>query len=269
MAERSDLELLRAAQGGDERAIDELLGRHEKRVYRFGLRMCGNEEDAKEVLQETLLTAFREVHNFRAEARLSTWLYQIARSHCSRALRRRAGAPDEHLPLDTEDAKSVPMPDHAPDDASHARRIGEMLEVAIKALPEKLREALILRDVEGLTAEEAAAAAGIEVAALKSRLHRARMQVREHLAALLGDFGGADGPGCPELAEELHAYAAQDIDQATCIRIEAHLASCPNCAAACEQLKRAVSLCRRIPGDEVPAPVRSAVRHALLRAIQA
>lgn len=266
MAKKSELELLEAAQRGDEQAIDELLARHEKRVYRFGLRMCGNEEDAKEVLQETLLTAFREVHNFRAEAQLSTWLYQIARSHCSRATRRRAGAPEEHLPLDADDVRKLPLPERGPDDASHARQLGEVLEVAIRALPEKLREALILRDVEGLSANEAAAAAGIEVAALKSRLHRARLQMREHLAALLGETAGEGGGGCPELAAELHDYAAEDIDQAACIRLEAHLDGCPNCAAACEDLKRTVSLCRRIPGDEVPAPVRSAVRHALVRA---
>lgn len=266
MAGKSDRELLDAARGGDEQAVDELLGRHETKVYRFGLRMCGNEEDAREVLQETLLTAFREVHAFRAEAELSTWLYQIARSHCSRAMRKRAGAPDELLPLDSADANAVPTKGPTPDDASHAKQIGQLLEIAIRALPEKLREALVLRDVEGLTAEAAAAAAGVEVAALKSRLHRARLQVRQHLAALLGESTADGARGCADLAAELEAYAAQEIDQAACIRLEAHLESCADCAAACDDLKRTVSLCRRIPGDEVPAPVRSAVRHALRRA---
>jgi RNA polymerase sigma-70 factor (ECF subfamily) len=103
---------------------------------------------------------------------------------------------------------------------------------------------------------------GIEVGALKSRLHRARAQLRAELAALLGDAEVGPAP-CPELAQELTAYAAAEIDQATCVRIEDHLSRCPRCAGACETLKRTVSLCRRIPGDDVPAPVRTALRHAI------
>ena len=91
MAAIPDVELLRAAQTGDEAALDELLARHEKQVFRFGLRMCGSEEDARDVLQETLVAAFQGLPNFRGDADISTWLYQIARSFCSKARRRRAG----------------------------------------------------------------------------------------------------------------------------------------------------------------------------------
>jgi RNA polymerase sigma-70 factor (ECF subfamily) len=132
----------------------------------------------------------------------------------------------------------------------------------MSALPAAYREAVILRDVEGLSAEEAAAVAGVEVAALKSRLHRGRVELRNHLGALLGDEACGPAP-CPELAQELSAYVTADIDQAACAQVEAHLARCPRCAGACEALQRTVSLCRRIPGDEVPPPVRSAVRRAL------
>jgi RNA polymerase sigma-70 factor, ECF subfamily len=183
MSTRTDEQLLEAARSGDDKAVDELLARHEKQVYRFGLRMCGSEEDAKEVLQETLLAAFRGLHAFRGDAQLSTWLYQVARTHCLRLHRRRAGAPEEFQPLDS--ATQVAAADAAPDMVSHARQMGEMLQAAILALPEARREVLILRDVEGLTAEEAARVVGIEVRALKSRLHRARLQLREHLSTLM------------------------------------------------------------------------------------
>jgi RNA polymerase sigma-70 factor (ECF subfamily) len=137
--------------------------------------------------------------------------------------------------------------------------------MAIAALPEEHREAVVLRDVEGLSAEEAAAVVGIEVAALKSRLHRARIELRTGLATLLGEHNEMSGPApCPELAQELSSYAASEIDQATCRKIEEHMAKCPRCSSACEALKRTVSLCRRIPGDAVPAPVRAAVRRAIL-----
>jgi RNA polymerase sigma-70 factor (ECF subfamily) len=267
MSTRTDAQLIEAARSGDDKALDELLGRHEKQVYRFGLRMCGSEEDAKEVLQETLLAAFRGIHAFRGDAQLSTWLYMVARTHCLRLRRRSAGAPEEFQPLDSPAATAVAAADATPDMVSHARHMGEVLQAAILTLPEAQREVLILRDVEGLTAEEAAQVVGIEVGALKSRLHRARLQLREHLSLLLGEGTQAEAQACPELAKELAAFAAQEVDQATCVRLEDHLSRCPHCAQACDSLKRTVSLCRRIPGDEVPASVRTAVRQALSRAL--
>ncbi|MCY1077838.1 sigma-70 family RNA polymerase sigma factor [Archangium lansingense] len=269
MSTRTDEQLMEAARSGDDKAVDELLARHEKQVYRFGLRMCGSEEDAKEVLQETLLAAFRGIHAFRGDAALSTWLFQVARTHCLRLRRPRAGAPEEFQPLDSPAATDVAAADATPDMASHARQMGEMLQAAILALPEAQREVLILRDVEGLSAEEAAQVVGIEVRALKSRLHRARLQLRENLSTLMGESAQGGSEGCSELAQELSEFAAQDVDQATCVRLEDHLSRCPRCAAACDSLKRTVSLCRRIPGDAVPAPVRAAVRQALSRALPA
>ena len=251
----SETELIAAARTGDRRAVDELLARYERPIYRFGLRMCGDEESAREVLQETMLAAFKNLGGFRAEASLSTWLYQIARSFCIK--QRRGVRPAE--PLDAELADRAP----GPDVQAHARQIGEALAAAIATLPPDQREVLVLRDVEGLSAPEAAEIVGIEVGALKSRLHRARMALRAQLAGAVG--GG--GEACPELAQELTAYAASEIDQATCEKIEQHLAGCPRCTGACDALKRTVSLCKSIPGDAVPAPVRTAVRGAIRDAI--
>jgi RNA polymerase sigma-70 factor (ECF subfamily) len=251
---RSDPELLDAIRGGERAALEELLERYEPTIYRFGLRMCGSEDAARDVLQETLLAAFRNLPSFRGEASLSTWLYQIARSFCIKG--RRHVRPSQTLD------EAVPSSGPTPDASRHAQEVGQALSAAIAALPDESREAIVLRDVEGLSAEEAAEIAGIEVGALKSRLHRARMQLRSELAALLDERDSAPAP-CPELAQELSAYAASEIDQATCAKIEEHMARCPRCAGACDALKRSVSLCRRIPGDEVPAAVRTAVRHAL------
>lgn len=250
-----DAALIAAAQAGDRRAIDELLARYEQPIYRFGLRMCGDEESAREVLQETLLAAFRNLPGFRGEAALSTWLYQIARSFCIK--QRRGVRPSAPLEAD------VPAQTPAPDAQVHAHQIGQALAEAIGSLPPDQREALVLRDVEGLSAQEAADVVGIEVGALKSRLHRARMALRTRLA----DVVAAAPEPCPELAHELSAYAASEIDQATCVKIEQHLATCPRCTGACHALQRTVSLCRSIPGDAVPAPVRAAVRGAILDAI--
>lgn len=251
----SDGALIAAAQAGDRRAVDELLARYEQRIYRFGLRMCGDEESAREVLQETLIAAFRNLPGFRGQASLSTWLYQIARSFC---IKERRGVRST-APLDSAHADSAPTPEaHA-----HAREIGHALSAAISELPSEQREVLVLRDVEGLSAEEAADVVGIEVGALKSRLHRARMALRAKLAGVIAT---APEP-CAELAQELTAYAASEIDQAMCVKIEQHLATCPRCTGACDALKRTVSLCKSLPGNAVPAPVRAAVRGAILDAI--
>jgi RNA polymerase sigma-70 factor (ECF subfamily) len=250
-----DVSLITAARSGDRRALDELLARHEQQIYRFGLRMCGDEESAREVLQETMLAAFRNIPGFRGDAALSTWLFQIARSFCIKE--RRGVRPTTPIEADVVD------PSTPPDLQLHAREIGAALASAIRELPTEQREVLVLRDVEGLSAQEAAEVVGIEVGALKSRLHRARMALREKLS---GTIASAAEP-CPELAQELSAYAAAEIDQATCAQIEAHMAGCARCTTACDALKRSVSMCKSIPGDIVPAPVRAAVRGAILDAI--
>jgi RNA polymerase sigma-70 factor (ECF subfamily) len=253
----SDTELLTALRAGDRGALEELLTRHEPQIYRFGLRMCGDEDAAREVLQETLIAAFKNLHSFRGDAALSTWLYQIARSFCIKTRRRERPTG----PLDDAAESAAGSP--GPEANAHARQIGAALAAALAGLRPEQREVVVLRDVEGLSAEEAAEVVGVEVGALKSRLHRARLELRANLTALLGEEAAAGPAPCPELAAELAAYAAQEIDQAACAQIEAHLSSCARCAGACDALRRSVSLCRRIPGDEVPPAVRAAVRRAL------
>ena len=259
----SDADLVVAARGGDRAAVEEILVRYEPSIYRFGLRMCGNEDAAREVLQETLLAAFRYLPGFRGDAALSTWLYQIARSFCIKE--RRGQHPTRSL--DEEGAPELVDPAPQPDARAHARQVGEALSQAISGLPTEQREVLILRDVEGLSAEQAAEVVGVEVGALKSRLHRARMALRTALAGMLGDRD--DMAPCQELAHELTAYVGAEIDQATCVQIEKHMETCTQCAGACDALKRSVSMCRQLPGNVVPASVKAAVRTAINAAIAA
>jgi RNA polymerase sigma-70 factor (ECF subfamily) len=194
----TDAALIAAAKTGDRQALDALLARYEERIYRFGLRMCGDEESAREVLQETMIAAFRHLPGFRRQAALSTWLFQIARSFCIKE--RRGVRP--MVALDPALADPAPTPEvHA-----HAREIGERLSAAIAELAPEQREVLVLRDVEGLSAEEAADVVGIDVGALKSRLHRARTALRARLAATIV---AAPEP-CPDLAHELTAHAASE-----------------------------------------------------------
>lgn len=252
-------DLVNAARAGDRTAIDALLARYEGRIYRFGLRLCADEEAAREVLQETLLSAFRNLGSFRGDAQLSTWMFQIARSFCTKQRRLRDGEPSSHEPAEV--AHEMPSTNAATDERVHARMVGEVIQLAIASLGDDLKEALVLRDVEGLDTKEAAAVVGVDEPAFKSRLHRARLQLKQSLHAVLDDDETV--VECAELSQELSAYAGSDIDEAACRHIEQHLDRCARCRAACESLKKAVSLCRAIPGGDVPLPVQAAVRRAL------
>lgn len=265
-----DRELWEQARAGDRNAIDALLRRHEKSIYRFGLRMCGDEDAAREVLQRTLLTAFERLGEFRGDAEISTWLYAIARSACSRLHRRTRSAPLHDVELDADDALELPIGDDvqpSPERSTEAAEVAAVVASAIDLLPPAYREVVVLRDVEGLTAEEAAKVLELEIPALKSRLHRAREQLRSNLVTLLREQRGEVGSAraCPELRRQL--AQSSDVDQAACKAIEAHLATCAACAESLGDLRDAASLCRRLPTGEVPLPVQRAVRLAITTAI--
>jgi RNA polymerase sigma-70 factor (ECF subfamily) len=180
--------LVERARTGDETALDDLLRQLEPQVWRFGLRLCGDREDARDVLQDTLLGAIRTLGEFRGEAALSSWLYTIARSYCIKKRRRPKGAPAGFLSLDAEEGQAARQVAATGDDpAAHAERteLAQMLERALAELPPAFREVVVLRDVEGLSAPETAAALGLTVAAVKSRLHRARAALRTAFAGVV------------------------------------------------------------------------------------
>jgi RNA polymerase sigma-70 factor (ECF subfamily) len=177
-------QLVAAARRGDREALEELLRRVEPRVFRFGMKMCRDPEDARDVSQETLFAAARTLGGFRSESSLSTWLYAIARSYCIKARRRSVYAP-EVVPLESAPAEARAAPDATPgpDRALADRERRAALAEAIAALAPEYRRVLLMRDVEGRPASEVAAATGLSVAAVKSRLHRARAAVKERILA--------------------------------------------------------------------------------------
>ena len=171
-------ELIAQARRGDARATDDLIMLWQPRILRFGVRICRSEEDARDVLQETLLAALQGLSEFRGEAAPSTWLFQIARSHCTRA---RRGAMSRAPMLGIEALEHAHDEAASPEDLAHARQLGSRIAVALAKLRPVHREAIVLRDIEGLSAAEAAAIAKTDVPALKSRLHRARAELRAML----------------------------------------------------------------------------------------
>src|SRR5512138_529959 len=110
MAE-NDQALIEAARAGDRRALEKLLERHQSSVYRFGMKMCGESEDAKDVLQETLFAAVRTLPEFRGASSVSTWLYTIARSFCLKKRRTSKFAPERIESLEAHEEASTQVPD--------------------------------------------------------------------------------------------------------------------------------------------------------------
>jgi RNA polymerase sigma-70 factor (ECF subfamily) len=264
-----DSQLLEGARGGDARSLEALLERHQAQVYRFGMKMCRDPEDANDVLQDTLLAMARNVRDFRGASSISTWLYTIARSFCIKKRRRSKFAPDRERSLDTEvalDAARLADPAVSPDEAIAGKEVEHALEQAIGALEPIYREVLLLRDVEGLTAPEVAEVLGVSVQAVKSRLHRARLSVRAHVAPLLGvpSEPGAVAPGtCPDVLTLFSQHLEDEISGDVCAEMERHLGGCGRCRVACDSLKRTLALCRAAPSARVPAAVQESVRVAL------
>jgi RNA polymerase sigma-70 factor (ECF subfamily) len=182
----SEHELIGRARSGDEDAFGELVGRHADRVYgalrRFGL----DPGEADEVAQEVFLRAWRGLPQFQERAQFSTWLYRIAFNEAQRRLSRRAPPRVEPEPAGPDPVSSLPeSPQLGPESQALDREFEQTLTTALAQLSPEWRAAVILRDIEGLSTQEAADAVGVRPAAFKSRLHRGRMQLRALLEPYL------------------------------------------------------------------------------------
>ncbi|MCB9704755.1 MAG: sigma-70 family RNA polymerase sigma factor [Myxococcales bacterium] len=183
-----DLELVARIRGGDPRAMDTLLRRYQPRLYRYCRRRLDNPEDAREVVQEALLAIARGIDGFRGGASLSSWVFAVARSFCLKKVRRSKFAPLRQDSLDLAlERELLPAAGQRPPDVTlQTRELVDHLDRAIAELDPADREILLLRDHEGLRANEVAERLGLSVPAVKSRLHRARQAVRRRLAPLAG-----------------------------------------------------------------------------------
>ena len=185
---------LSALAGGDTQCqtvvvdFEKLANEHKDAVYRQMLRVCGNREDAEDVLIEALLKAYKHMHQLNDPASFRAWLAQIARRVCWQLKEREAVAPLLQLSMLEEQGVAIKDPKPAVDSELALRRMKALMENAVNQLPPSAREVFVLRDIEELTGEEVARRLGISLASMKSRLHRARKLLRERVdAALTGN----------------------------------------------------------------------------------
>lgn len=168
----------------DRAAFEQVVAEYADRLYSITLRITASPLDAEDALQEAFVSAYRNLGRYRGEADPRTWLYRIAVNAALRRVRERA--PHEYLDDLGEAGQVAGNWSARADDPAVAAELRERLEVALGSLPPDFRAAVILRDVEGLSAREAATVLDIGEAALKSRLHRGRLLLRQTLGEYLG-----------------------------------------------------------------------------------
>lgn len=263
-------DVLQRARDGDPAALTELIALHQGAVYRFAMRMCRHPADAEDVLQDTLVALARGIRDFRGGSSLSTWLFGVARSFCIKKRRRRKGAPPTTDSLDESsesEGRALEERGAGPEVLAADKEIHRALERALGSLEPSQREVLVLRDIEGLSAAEVAEVLGIGVAAAKSRLHRARLSLREAIAPLLDlPVAAAPAGGCPDVLRLFSRHLEDEIDADLCAQMQRHLEDCPRCNGVCDSLKRTLLVCRSSatsPHAAVPPAVQAKVRVAL------
>lgn len=185
-----DKELIESFKAGAVSAAVRLMERYEDKIYTFGLRMCGAPQDAEDIAQETFLSAFRNLSQFRQETPLRNWLFTIAARACYRKRRKRKGEPDREISIEslkigdgTGGDYQIPDPAEGPDEALLRLELKGIIDAAIKELPPKYRMVFNLRDIEGFSTEDTARIIGISVQLVKTRLHRARLFLRQKISA--------------------------------------------------------------------------------------
>lgn len=195
-AEKTDAQLIAQFKSGSMKAMEEIVNRYENGIFTFGLKMCGQLQDAEDIVQETFLNAFRYLDGFRQETKLRNWLFKIAASACIKKRRKKKCEPDQELSLDAfpgngdKDATyDVPDWSNDPSDAVMSGELKQIMDTAIQALPHKNRLVFNLRDIEGFSTKETADILDISIESAKTRLHRARRFLRNKISNVYKERG--------------------------------------------------------------------------------
>lgn len=183
---QNEADLIRRSQGGDGDAFNALVLAYQDQVYRFTIRMLGHAQAAEDATQETFLNAYRAIRSFRGDI-FRPWLLRIASNACHDHLRSRQRRPSESLDAILEDPARqsiLTSPAPSPEDRALQQELSEAITRGLTTLPEDLRLAVALVDVQGLSYEEAAEVMRVPLGTVKSRLSRGRAQLRDYLLGL-------------------------------------------------------------------------------------
>jgi RNA polymerase sigma-70 factor (ECF subfamily) len=275
----------------DPRALEQALELLQGTVFSFSMKVCGQREDAEDTMQEVLVKALPYLPKFESPRALLVWLYKVAKNRCLMSRRKSKFAPKQDMSLDElmPDrhelallAKEGPVnPESLAIRSQQARRLRKV----IQELPPQYRIILVLRDMEGLTDEEAGDITGLRPGNVRVRLHRARLFVRQKLARLNHHPGAPKKAAlrprpatatsekrpasCKALFAQLSNYLDEQLDDSLCEKLEQHLYGCEPCKAFLASLESTIELLRQAPAESFNKVAGAKLRRELLAQMRA
>ncbi len=254
-----DLEILGRLKAGDMSACTACVNAYSDALYRLAYRLLRDQAAAEDVVQETFLSAFKGLDKFDGRSKLSTWLFRIAYNHALMRLRGRKPT----APLDDEGYEppiaSVVVPwREMPEDAVTQQELKEVLEDAISSLPPSLRAVFELRDIQEHSTAETAEILGLTEAAVKVRLHRARLALRGKLNGYFGktEQGEQETLTCEQVTQYLSDYIDNELDEPLAESARQHIATCTHCHILLDTTEDTITLCREQEKRVIPEASR-------------
>lgn len=253
--------LLQLIEHDDQSALEELIRLIQPQLYRFSLKMCDQVEDAEDVMQESLIAIVHGLRGFEGRSSLSTWMFTIARRFCMKKRRLKKYEPSnpvrlDRLNLSIKDQLIRSAPSSA--DEAETAEVWQMILTGIRRLAPEYREILVLRDIEGLSATEVAEVVQLSIPAVKTRLHRARAQLRSTLT----DGQLKPKEDCPDIRILFSRFLEGELSDEVCKDTQRHVDACPACATECEGLKKVLKVCQNSPCI-LPDKLRIKLEHEL------
>ena len=281
---RSDIDeaivlLKRGGDGALEGAVELL----QRAVFAFSMRVCGQQQDAEDTMQEVLVKSLPYLSKFDNSRALATWLYKVAKNRCLMNRRKSTFAPKEELSLEElmpnqEELERLDgLTSITPEGSAISGEQGQRLREAIRYLPPHYRIILVLRDMEGFTDEEVGEITGLRPGTIRVRLHRARLFVRRELAKvneggkrgvagrLQRNVGASLATGrCKSIFAGLSDYLDGELDDFSCEEIETHMNGCEPCKKFLRSLESTIQRCQQSPADCPDREKAAALRKKLL-----
>ena len=267
---RSDIDeaIVLLKRGGDD-ALERAVALLQGAVFAFSMRVCGQQQDAEDTMQEVLVKSLPYLSKFDSSRALATWLYKVAKNRCLMNRRKSKFAPKEELSLEElmpnreEFERLDGLTTVTPEGSAIRGEQGQRLREAIRHLPPHYRIILVLRDMEGFTDEEVGEITGLRPGTIRVRLHRARLFVRRELAMVnegvkhdgitrrsQGNVGTPSRSArCRKIFAGLSDYLDGELDDFSCEEIETHMNGCEPCKKFLRNLESTIQRCQQSPAD--------------------
>jgi RNA polymerase sigma-70 factor (ECF subfamily) len=268
-------EAIRLLRTGSHADAEHALALLQRSVVSFGIKLCGQREDAEDTAQDVLMKVLPHLENLKDARALSTWLYTAAKNRCwegrRRSTYRKALALEDLLPDHSElQALLLSDPSPNPEQEALSREDHALLHQAVLALPSTYRIVLVLHDMEEMETELVAKILGIQPGTVRVRLHRARLLVRQEMGRLLDrrpeEPSPKSKPRCPENCLEVFGNLSEYLDgklsPESCERMRGHIENCPACVVFIQDLKRAIDRCHSL--EVCPEPQTQSTLRRLL-----